>query len=123
MNGMQGYSSQRRREQALSRILIAVAAVVLFCGLFAQITLRSQISNQSKQLAAIQKEIDELDARAGNLDLNINQRRSHEEITKRAIALGMSEPEESQLRVLMLPVAGDTSTQTVAVSSGEEMNG
>lgn len=121
MNTTNGRAVRYRREQKLSRFLLAVAAVVLFCGLFGQIALRAQISGQNKRIAAMKAEIKTLAANAENLDLNINQRHNLAEIGARASQLGMVQPDETQLRLVNLPAAnGDTSTQT-AYSGGEEI--
>lgn len=123
MNTTMGRSVRYRRQQKLSRILLVVAAIVFFCGLFGQIALRAQISSQNKRIAALKTEIRTLSANAENLDLSINQRHNLEQIGARAAQLGMTQPDESQLRMVNLPAAnGDTSTQTVA-NDGEEMNG
>ena len=104
-------------------MLLILAAAVLFCGLFAQIAVRAQISGQNKQIAAVKAEIRTLSANAENLDLNINQRHNLTEIGARAVQLGMTQPDETQLRMVNLPAAnGNTSTQTV-YGDGEEMNG
>ena len=124
MNGMHRGNSRREREQRLSRILLVVTAIVFFCGLFGQIALRSQISDLTKKKDALDAEIEMLTANAGNLDMNINQRHNLIEIEKRAKVLGMEDPSDGQLRTLSLPAAyGNTSTQTVANGSGEELNG
>lgn len=112
------------REQRRVRLLLALAAVVLFCGLFAQIAVRAQISGQAKQIAAVQAQIHALNADADNLNLCINQHHNLETIGRRALAMGMEQPTDDQLRVVSLPVVhGDTSTQTVANIDGEEING
>ena len=124
MNGANRQSKRREREKRLSGILLVVAAVVLFCGLFGQIALRAQISGQAKEIAAVQAEIRTLSANAENLDLTINQRHNLTEIGQKAVLLGMEQPDESQMRVVHLPAMnGNTSTQTVANTGGEELNG
>ena len=124
MNGTNRQSKCREREKRLSGILLVVAAVVLFCGLFGQIALRAQISGQAKKIAAVQAEIRTLSANAENLDLTINQRHNLTEIGQKAVLLGMEQPDESQMRVVSLPAMnGNTSTQTVANAGGEELNG
>ena len=95
-----------------------------FCGLFGQIALRAQLSGQNKQLASLEKEIQALSANAANLDLSINQRHNLDEIGRKAILLGMEQPDESRLRVVSLPQAnGETSAQTVLNDGGEEKIG
>lgn len=124
MNGANARQMRREREQRLSRVLLIVAALVLFCGLFGQIALRAQISGQNKQIASVQAEIKSLTANADNMSLSINQRHNLAEIGQKAALLGMEQPNESQMRVIHLPTTiGNTSTQTVANDSGEELNG
>ena len=124
MNGMNRQAMRRERERKLSRVLLILAAVVLFCGLFGQIALRAQISSQNKRLASVQAEIKTLTANADNMSLSINQRHNLAEISQKAVLLGMEQPDESQMRVVHLPAMnGNTSTQTVANAGGEELNG
>ena len=123
MNGMSSRAARRVREQRLSKALFILAIVVLFTGLTFQITLRARIAGQAKQLSAVESEITALSANARNLDLNINQRHNLAEIEARAVSLGMARPDESQLRVVVLPALnGDTSAQTVSID-GEEIQG
>ena len=113
-----------RRERRLTKVLLIAAALVFFCGLFGQIALRAQLSGQNKQLASLEKEIQALSANAANLDLSINQRHNLDEIGRKAILLGMEQPDESRLRVVSLPQAnGETSAQTVLNDGGEEKIG
>lgn len=111
-----------RRETRQARFLLVVAALVLFCGLFAQITVRAQVSGQAKEIAAVQAEIRAMSADADNLTLCINQHHDLDAIGKRALAMGMTQPAEGQVRRVALPVA-NASTQTVANIDGEEING
>jgi len=116
--------SRMRRERRQTKVLLIVAAAVLFCGLFAQIAVRAQVSGQAKQIAAVQAQIRALSVDADNLTLCINQHHDLEAIGRRALAMGMGQPTEEQLRVVTLPAAGgNTSTQTVANIGGEEING
>lgn len=113
-----------RCEQRLTRILLVAAAVVLFCGLFAQIAMRAQISGQTKQIATARARIAALNADAENMRLCINQHHNLDEIGKRALELGMEKLTDERMRVVNLPSADtNTSTQTVANSGGEEING
>ena len=120
---MRARQGRIQREQKLTRSLLVAAAVLLFAGLFAQIAVRAQISGQAKELAAIQARMHAMSADADNLTLCINQHHDLESIGRRAIEMGMQMPGADQLRVLNLPLAGDTSTQTVANTDGEEING
>lgn len=124
MNGTNRQAMRREREKRLSRTLLILAAIVLFCGLFGQIALRAQLSGQAKQMASVQAEIKALSANAENLGLSINQRHNLAEISQKAAQLGMEQPDESCMRVVSLPAMnGTTSTQTVTNVSGEELNG
>lgn len=124
MDRTMGQKRKVRYEQRLTKALLVAAAVVLFCGLFAQIAVRAQVSGQVKELAAMQARIDAMKADAENIRLCINQHHNLEEISRRALALGMEELTDDRLRVVSLPAAdGNTSTQTVANIDGEEING
>ena len=124
MTGAWQGQTRVRRERRLTKVLLIAAALVFFCGLFGQIALRAQLSGQHKQLASLEKEIQALSANAANLDLSINQRHNLDEIGRKAILLGMEQPDESRLRVVSLPQAnGETSAQTVLNDGGEEKIG
>ena len=124
MTGAWQGQTRVRRERRLTKVLLIAAALVFFCGLFGQIALRAQLSGQNKQLASLEKEIQALSANAANLDLSINQRHNLDEIGRKAILLGMEQPNESRLRVVSLPQAnGETSAQTVLNDGGEEKIG
>lgn len=124
MTGAWQGQTRVRRERRLTKVLLIAAALVFFCGLFGQIALRAQLSGQNKQLASLEKEIQALSANAANLDLSINQRHNLDEIGRKAILLGMEQPDESRLRVVSLSqVNGETSAQTVLNDGGEEKIG
>ena len=124
MTGAWQGQTRVRRERRLTKVLLIAAALVFFCGLFGQIALRAQLSGQNKQLASLEKEIQALSANAANLDLSINQRHNLDEIGRKAILLGMEQPDESRLRVVSLPQASEeTSAQTVLNDGGEEKIG
>ena len=124
MTGAWQGQTRVRRERRLTKVLLIAAALVFFCGLFGQIALRAQLSGPNKQLASLEKEIQALSANAANLDLSINQRHNLDEIGRKAILLGMEQPDESRLRVVSLPQAnGETSAQTVLNDGGEEKIG
>ena len=115
---------RNRYEQRRTKFLLAIAAVLLFSGLFAQIAVRAQVSGQAKEIAGIQQELYKMKAEAKNLDLCINQHHDLIAIDMRARELGFTQPTEDQLRVVNLPqINENTSTQTVANIGGEEMNG
>ena len=101
---------------------MCVFALVMFVGLASQITMLACISGQQKQVKAVEKELRELDAKADNLDLCLNQFKNTERISLRAAQLGMEQPAETQIRVVNLPNAiVSTSTQSVENISAEEI--
>lgn len=119
------YAQPRRskREMAWSRVLLILAAAVLFVGLFMQITMLSRISSQNKQASALEEEILELSASAENLELSINQYHNLDNIELRARQLGMEEPTDTQIRVVSVVQAEteNTSIQAVELIDGEKV--
>ena len=105
--------TQRRRNAARSRTLMVLAGIVLFNGLFVQITMLARISSQSKRASSLEGEIEELSANAENLELNINQYHNLDTIAVRARQLGMEQPNETQIRVVSVARSNveDTSIQ------------
>ena len=87
-----GYD-RARKMSARSRMLMLLAGLILFAGLFLQITMLSRISLQSKRAAALERELVELSANAENLELSINQYHNLEVIAARAQQLGMEQPD------------------------------
>ena len=112
--------SRRARERRTSRILMAVFALVLFIGVFAQIAMMAKLASQNKQVVAAQKEIKALSASADNLNLGLNQYHNLERIAARAQQLGMEQPDETQLRVVNIPTYIDSTSTQSADSSGAE---
>ena len=117
-----GYD-RARKMSARSRMLMLLAGLILFAGLFLQITMLSRISLQSKRAAALERELVELSANAENLELSINQYHNLEVIAARAQQLGMEQPDETQIRVVSVAKINpeDTSTQTAEGFGGEKV--
>ena len=117
-----GYD-RARKMSARSRMLMILAGLILFAGLFLQITMLSRISLQSKRAAALERELVELSANAENLELSINQYHNLEVIAARAQQLGMEQPDETQIRVVSVAKINpeDTSTQTAEGFGGEKV--
>ena len=104
--------ARRRAHAARNRMLLVLAGIVLFTGLFVQITMLARISSQSKRASSLEGEIEELSANAENLELNINQYHNLDTIAVRARQLGMEQPDETQIRVVSVARSNeDTSTQ------------
>lgn len=112
-----------RREAAWNKALLILAAVVLFTGLFMQVTMLSRISSQNKQAAQLEEDILELSANAENLELSINQHHDLQSIEIRAHQLGMEQPTDTQIRVVHVAQADveNTSTQAVELIDSEKV--
>lgn len=122
MNGMRNMKTRRARRQRFTRILMCLFALVMFAGLFSQITMLAKVSGQQKQIAKVEKQIRELTANADNLSLCLNQYKNLDRVAALAQQLGMERPNETQIRVVSLPgTIESTSTQSVENISAEEM--
>lgn len=104
-------------------IWIAAAAVVLFAGMFGQITMLSRISSVSKQAAKVDREIATLNKEADNLELSVNETHNLEQIAARAQQLGMEQPDETQIRAVRVEKSNveNTSTQAAGASGAEKV--
>ena len=108
------------RRQCGNRPWIALTAVVLFAGLFLQITMLSRVSSVSKRTSALERETARLNREAVNLELRVNEFHNLDRIAARAQEMGMVQPDESQIRAVRVEqIDADTSTQA-AGASGEE---
>ena len=123
MNMHYTQSQRARRESARSRTLLIVASAILIAGLFLQITMLARISSQNKAASAMEREIVELSASADNLELSINQHHDLRQIATRAVQMGMSRPNDTQIRVVSVAHSntGNTSTQMAEAIGGEEI--
>ena len=115
---------RRKRDARRSRALLILAGIVLFTGLFMQITMLARISSQNKRASSLEGEIEELSANAENLELNINQYHNLDTIAVRARQLGLEQPNETQIRVVNVArvnFSEDTSTQASGYAGAESM--
>ena len=112
---------RQQRERRRSRAMMIAFAVVLFAGLFVQVSMISRLSTQAKASQQVEREIRDLSANAENLKLSLNQFKSPERVAALAARLGMEQPTEGQIRVVNLPVITDTSAQSVENIGAEEM--
>ena len=112
-----------RREAAWNKALLILAAVILFTGLFMQITMLSRISSQNKLASELEEDILELSANAENLELSINQHHDLQSIEVRAYQLGMEQPSDAQIRVVRVAQTDfeNTSTQAVELIDSEKV--
>ena len=112
--------ARRTREKRLNRLLMVAFALVLFIGVFSQITMMAKLSGQNKRVVETRKEIKALSASADNLNLGMSQYHNLDRIAVRAQQLGMRQPDETQLRVVNLPALSDSTSTRSAVKSGTE---
>ena len=114
---------RRKNNGARNRALLILAGIVLFTGLFVQITMLARISSQNKRASSLEGEIEELSANAENLELNINQYHNLDSIAVRARQLGMEQPNETQIRVVSVARSNveDTSTQAAGNTGAESI--
>ena len=112
-----------RREAVWNKVLLILAAVILFTGLFMQITMLSRISSQNKLASELEDDILELSASAENLELSINQHHDLKSIEVRAYQLGMEQPTDTQIRVVHVAQTDfeNTSTQAVELIDSEKV--
>ena len=109
------------RRRSGNRLWIALTAVVLFAGLFLQITMLARISSVSKRASVLEKEASALNREAANLELRVNEYHNLDRITVRAQELGMVQPDETQIRAVRVEETdADTSTQAAGISGAEK---
>ena len=115
--------ARRSRKAASNRALLVLTGIVLFAGLFAQVTMLARISSQSKRASSLEGEIEELTANAENLELSINRYHNLDSIAVRARQLGMEQPSEGQIRVISVARsgAGSMTAQAAGNASGENI--
>lgn len=92
-----------RKSQSKIRMLRVVFVLVLFAGLFVQITMLARISAENKRADAAEKEILTLNHRIENLERDIANYHNAGEIEALALAMGMQNPDPSQLRSISVP--------------------
>lgn len=116
-------SGRRSRKAARNRVLLVLTCLVLFAGLFAQVSMLARISSQSKRASSLEGEIEELTANAENLEMNINSYHNLDSIKARARQLGMEDPGEGQIRVISVAHSGATgaTAQAAGNASGENL--
>lgn len=118
------YSRKRQRDTGRNRVLLMIGAFILIAGLFMQITMLARIYGENKRASAIEREVVEMNAKADNLELSINQYHNLDRIAVQAQNLGMTLPDETQIRVVSVArnaSSQNTSTQTAAMIGGGEI--
>jgi len=110
------YTEKRRKSRL--RFWRVLVVIVLFAGLFVQITMLSRISGQNKRAAAARNEINALNNRIEKLERDISGYRNSDQIEELARAMGMQAPEPSQLRYISVPNLEDPNTSAQAAAEG-----
>ena len=100
---------------ALGLFLLTVAALSILAG-----TMNARVREQNAQLNNLTIEMRGLDREAENLEMCISQAYDLRSIDERARALGMTDPEESQLRVVRLPASPEGSSVLAVSNTTEE---
>ncbi len=94
--------SQNKRKSRL-RVWRVLLVIVLFAGLFVQITMLSRISAQNKRASAVRSEITALTYQIENLERDISGYRNSDQLEDLARAMGMQDPDPEQLRYISVP--------------------
>ena len=102
------------------RVAKVILLGVLFTGLFIQIGMLASISEQTKQIDAVDEALVELNARRENLELSLSKLESPERIEQLATLMGMDLPQEDAIRVVSVSVSREEEqTQTAQLPGGE----
>lgn len=110
--------AQRRRAQALSRLLMYMTLAVLAVCLFMQVNRYAQIAAQTKQISTLVTQIKNLESDRANLELRLSARENLKRVRSEAMYnLGMDYPAEGQVRVVALG-----STQIPAQTAANSAN-
>ena len=110
-----GYEWERAPvRRRIRRRLPLLLALAVFAGMFARITVLAQLSERSKQISALEAELSRMEKELSGKELLLSELHDLRRIALRAAELGMTSPEEHQIRVLHFeaPDAGDTSAKT-----------
>ena len=113
------YDQRQRRSQ--SGLLRTVALVVLFTGMFVQITMLARLSGQLKRAAKLEDEITVLTQTVENLEREINNYYNLPEIGQLALKMGMIVPEPEQIRKISVPGLESEYTSAQAGEAGEKV--
>ena len=112
------YSENKRKSRL--RIWRVLVVIVLFAGLFVQITMISRISAQNKRAADLRDEITALNYQTENLERDINGYRNSDQLGDLARAMGMQDPTSDQLRSIYVPNLENGNTSANAAANAAE---
>lgn len=104
----------RRMEAAMSKALMYLTVALLAVALFVQIGRLSAIAAQNKQISVLTSEIKSLESEKANLEVRLSMQQNINRVRDEAIyRLGMTRPEDGQIRVVSLNgYSVSTRTQT-----------
>ena len=113
------YLEKKRRSRLRGWRMLVI--LVLFAGLFVQITMLSRISAENKRAAKVRDEITALTYRVENLERDINSYRNSDQIEALARAMGMQDLDSAQLRHISVPnLEGENTPASTAAGNGAE---
>lgn len=112
------------KRKARIRLLKALTVIVLFAGIFLQITMLARISAENKRADQTAKDIVSLGHRIENIERDIDNYRNSNDIMALAIEMGMQNPDQSQLRPISVENLEEENTfgQTAEESGVEKKN-
>ncbi|MCQ2437932.1 MAG: FAM174 family membrane protein [Clostridia bacterium] len=96
---------QLQAERRVNKVLCAMIALVIVFLLVSQLVIRVRIGVQNRRTSAVVQEIGRINANIGNLELNLDQRHDTDYIRSCAVALGMVQESETEVRRVHM---GDT---------------
>ena len=101
-------------EAAMSKALMYLTVALLATALFVQIGRLSAIAAQNKQISVLTSEIKALESEKANLEVRLSMQQNINRVRDEAIyRLGMTRPEDGQIRVVSLNgYSVSTRTQT-----------
>ena len=113
--------AQLQRQKRM-RFLRLTTLIILFAGLFVQITMLARISAQYKRAAELEDEITVLSQTVENLEREINNYYNLPEIGQLALKKGMIVPEAEQIRNIYVPGLESEHTSAQAGEAGEKVS-
>ena len=116
-----GSEKKRRGMSTLSQVMMLFTGVVLLMCMCVYIYRLSVITMQSKQIQALQKELEELASQQQNLEVRMSLQLNLERIEDEALnRLGMVYPQEDQVRIIAI---GNTNDGVVTANAAAEEGG
>ncbi|MBQ3574534.1 MAG: hypothetical protein IJA26_02610 [Clostridia bacterium] len=113
--------SEKKRPSRL-RFVRVLMVIILFAGLFVQITMLARISSENKRADKAGEEVANLNQYIENLQRDIDDYRNSDEIEQLARSMGMQDPDASQLRSIYVSGLEGTPAQAAGKNGAEKDN-